>query len=257
MREAELFKRLEQTFKRERRRVKSRLAAVGIRVGPQWNDPQWRRGEILRRCGVTLVLDVGANVGQYALGLRRHGGYRGQILSFEPVAAAYEALARTAANDPEWDCVRLALSDQDGTAEITVAASSDSSSFLPFSDRRLSPAPGAFPVATESVRTARLDSLSALKSADVVLLKLDVQGFEPRVLAGAAETLASITLLECELLFEQLYEGQPTFREMVDLIDDLGFRPISVAPGNLNFRTASLVYIDMIFARSSIPVGPA
>ena len=251
LREAELLERLEQTFKRKRRRVKSGLAAVGIRVGRQWDDPHWRRGEILRRCGVTLVLDVGANVGQYALSLRRDGGYRGRILSFEPVAAAYETLARTAANDPEWDCVQLALSDQDGTAEITVASSSDCSSFLPFKDTSLSAAPGAFPVATESVRIARLDSLAPLKPDDVVLLKLDVEGLEPRVLAGAAETLGRISLLECELVFEPLHEGQPTVREMVDLVDDLDFRPISVAPGNINYRTASLSYVDVLFTRPS------
>jgi FkbM family methyltransferase len=252
-----MLERLEHTFKRERRRVKSGLAAVGIRVGPQWNDPHWRRGEILRRYGVTLVLDVGANIGQYALGLRRDGGYRGRILSFEPISAVYEALVRATANDPKWECVPLALSDQDGTAEITVASTSDSSSFLCFKDTSLSAAPGAFPVATESVQTARLDSLSPLTPADVVLLKLDVQGFEPRVLAGADATLARISLLECELVFEHLYEGQPTFREMVELIDDLGFRPISVAPGNVNYRTASLAYVDMIFARPSPTVGPA
>lgn len=252
-----MLERAWQTFKRQRRHVKSGLAAAGIRVGPQWSDPHWRRGEILRRRGVTLVLDAGANVGQYALGLRREGGYRGQILSFEPVAHVYEALVRTAANDPAWDCVRLALSDQDGTAQITVAASSDSSSFLPFKDTSISAAPGAIPVATESVRTARLDSLSPLKPADVVLLKLDVQGLESRVLAGAAKTLDRISLLECELMFEHLYEGEPTFREMVELIDDLGFRPISVAPGNVNYRTASLAYVDMIFARPSGAVGPA
>jgi FkbM family methyltransferase len=249
MREAELLERFEHTFKRERRRVKSGLAAVGIRVGPQWSDPDWRRGEILRRFGVSLVLDVGANVGQCALALRRDGGYRGRILSFEPVAATYEALVRTAANDPDWECVRLALSDQDGTAEIAVASGSDSSSFLPFKDTSLSAAPGAFPIGTESVRTARLDSLFPLRPADIVLMKLDVQGLEPRVLAGADATLARISLLECELVFEHLYEGQPTFREMIELIDDLGFRPISVAPGNINYRTASLAYVDMVFTR--------
>jgi FkbM family methyltransferase len=238
--------------------LKSRLAEVGIRVGPQWNDPHWRRGEILRRAGVTLVLDVGANVGQYALALRREGGYRGRILSFEPVAEAYDTLARAAASDPAWDCLRLALSDQDGTAEITVATSTECSSFLPLNNPTRSAVRDARPVTTESVRTARLDSLPPFKPSDVVMLKLDVEGFEPRVLAGAAETLNRITLLECELAFDQhLYKDRPTFRGMVDLIDDFGFLPISVAPGNLNYRTASLAYIDMIFARPSVMLGPS
>jgi FkbM family methyltransferase len=238
----------DRIFKRERRLLKSVLAAVGIRVGPQWEDPHWWRGEILRRYGVTLVLDVGANVGQYAVGLRRHG-YRGRILSFEPVFEAYEALALKAVDDQDWECTRLALSDEDGTADITVAGSSDFSSLLAFENASPSGVPGAVPVARESVRTARLDSLSPLEAADVAMLKLDVQGFEPRVLAGGPEMLPRIALLECELVFEHGYEDQPTFREMVDLIDELGFRPIWVAPGNIDYKTASLTYVDMIFAR--------
>ena len=85
------------------------------------------------------------------------------------------------------------------------------------------------------------------------MLKLDVQGFEPHVLAGAPETLARVVLLECELAFEYGYEDQPTFREMVDLIDGLGFHPISIAPGNLNYGTASLTYVDIIFAADTQP----
>src|SRR5205823_4566400 len=59
------------------------------------------------------------------------------------------------------------VSDHDGVAEIT-GFSSDFGSFLPFMDTSPSATPGALPLATESVRTARLDSLTPLKPADVI-----------------------------------------------------------------------------------------
>jgi FkbM family methyltransferase len=235
---------LERAFRRERRRLKSSLAAIGIRVGPQWDDPGWRRGEILRRWGVKLALDVGANVGQYGLALRRRSGYRGRIISLEPVVATYEALARTAADDLQWECLRVALSDRDGTAEIGVAASSDLSSFLRF--ETTSSLSGPFFIANEPVLTARLDSLAVLVEGDVALMKLDVQGWEPLVLAGAAETLTQTSLIECELALQHLYQRQSNFREMIDRFDDLGFGPISVVPGRIDYSTASLAYGDAI-----------
>jgi FkbM family methyltransferase len=164
---------------------------------------------------------VGANVGQYGLALRRRSGYRGRIISLEPVVAAYEALARTAADDLQWECLRVALSDRDGTAEIGVAASSDLSSFLRF--ETTSSLSGA------SLRTSPSQPrgwipLAVLEEGDVALMKLDVQGWEPLVLAGAAETLTQTSLIECELALQHLYQRQPNFREMIDRFDEPGIR---------------------------------
>jgi FkbM family methyltransferase len=199
----------------------------------------------MRKQGITLVLDVGANAGWYGSGLRKNARYLGRILSFEPVTEPFEALARLSADDPNWECRQLALSSHDGAADMTVTAATEFSSFLPL--RKATTGGGR--VGTQNVSTARLDSLSVIGPQDVVMLKLDVQGFEPAVLAGAAETLERVTLLETEVILADVYEGQPTFREMVDLCDDLGFRPISFALGNLNYSTGELGFLDILFGR--------
>src|SRR5260370_31950475 len=64
--------------------------------------------QILQQLGISVVFDVGAHVGEYAMRLRELG-YRGRIVSFEPQADAFTALARLATRDPRWDALPLGL----------------------------------------------------------------------------------------------------------------------------------------------------
>lgn len=76
-----------------------------------------RRFALMEHLGIDLVLDVGANTGQYASSLRK-AGYRAQIVSFEPLHRAYSRLARSAECDRRWRAVRLALGARDREAII-------------------------------------------------------------------------------------------------------------------------------------------
>ena len=75
--------------------------------------------DVLARYRVDCVVDVGANRGQTGRRLRRLG-YRGSIVSFEPVPRAFEELAREAANDRAWSVHQLALGREDGTTTMNV-----------------------------------------------------------------------------------------------------------------------------------------
>ena len=89
------------------------------------------RQRLLREHHIELVLDVGANAGQYATRLR-DDGYRGQLISFEPTSDAFALLQDAAADDPQWQTRQLALGDKpDRAAAINLSANSYSSSFLP------------------------------------------------------------------------------------------------------------------------------
>ena len=86
---------------------------------------------VLERFEVGVVLDVGANAGQYGSVLREWG-YAGRIVSFEPQAEAHRLLTKRAAADPTWRVAPpMALGDRDGEVEIEVSAESDMSSILP------------------------------------------------------------------------------------------------------------------------------
>ena len=208
------------------------------------------RRSLLERYSVSVVIDVGANTGQFARTVRAEG-YRGRVVSFEPVADAFDELARRAARDPAWDCRRLALGNRDGVAEIHVARNSVSSSLLTVLDRHVSAAPAARAARAERVPIARLDSVAGelLPAAGAAYLKLDVQGSELDVLRGGEATLARVAAIEAELSLVPLYGGQPLFADVLDWLDVAGFNLVSLEQGFTDPGTGQLLQLEGLFVR--------
>jgi FkbM family methyltransferase len=195
---------------------------------------------------VSLVIDVGANRGQYATELRRHG-YRGRIVSFEPVEEAFEQLASAAADDTGWTCHRAALGAVAEEAPIHVASNLASSSLLEMGVGHRAAAPSVSVVGVETVRVVRLDDV--LDDDRPCLLKLDVQGYEDRVLDGAPSALARALLFQCELCTGNLYSGQAPVRDIVDRLDDAGFELIDLDPIFWDGADGRVLAVDALFAR--------
>jgi len=99
-----------------------------------------RRRRYLEAAGIDLVVDVGANEGQFSRRLRP-AQYAGRIMSFEPLPAAFRQLEDAAADDPEWDVINAAVGSSEGTTTLHVAGNSWSSSTLPMGDRHVAAAP--------------------------------------------------------------------------------------------------------------------
>jgi FkbM family methyltransferase len=210
-----------------------------------------RRQRLLRSREISLVLDVGANVGRYAEALRS-SGYGGRIVSFEPLPQPFAELAQRSSSDPQWESRRLALGEEDGSAEINVAGNVDSSSLLPMGPRHLESAPYSAYVGSESVETARLDTLwdSVARPGDHVWLKLDVQGYELHALRGAEAVLGRVDVIQAEMGLEHLYEGDVTWRELVDWLEARGFRLAGIEPGFEDPDSGELLQADGIFVRA-------
>jgi FkbM family methyltransferase len=219
--------------------------------GPQASADDLRRAKLMTSEGVDLVLDVGANAGYYAERLRG-AGYSGRIVSFEPLSDAYAELRRRSAADPGWEARRVALSDEDGEAEIHVSANSWSSSLLDMGARHLESAPESAYVSKETVPTARLDTLwdEVVEPSRRPWLKLDVQGFELHVVRGAASRLDAVHGMQVELALMSLYDGDSLWREVVDSLESRGLRLAGVEPGFEDPDTGRMLQFDGIFLRS-------
>ena len=113
---------------------------------------------VLRETEVNLVIDVGANVGQFAKALRR-AGYQGRIASFEPVAEPVRKLRQAASGDPEWQVHQCALGDQEGQATIN-ARPGTMSSMLESSEFGENWSAKLRENSTETIQVRRLDSSS-------------------------------------------------------------------------------------------------
>ena len=154
------------------------------------SHPIASRMKLLSHYTFDLIFDIGANIGQYANEIRK-AGYKGKIVSFEPVKSAYHQLVRNAHDDPLWEPVNIALGNVDDISKINVSQETHSSSILRVLPSSLVNCPSAKIVETEEVTVKKVDSIARdyLRTAQRLYLKIDTQGFEKKVIEGAANCL--------------------------------------------------------------------
>jgi FkbM family methyltransferase len=200
------------------------------------------------------VFDIGANIGQYALMLRKCG-YAGPIVSFEVQSEEYQKLTEVAARDPLWKVApRCALGRSKGETEINVAGNSLSSSLLPMLESHLQAAPDSRYVAKDRVPIERLDALAAtlLPANPRLFLKIDTQGYEEEVLIGAGSVLQQVCAMQVELSVTPLYEGAPSMRRLLELCEQLGFELHGLIPGFYEEKSGRLLQVDGLFVRAPV-----
>jgi FkbM family methyltransferase len=201
--------------------------------------------------GINQILDVGANTGQYARRIRKIG-YKGEIISFEPIHTVYEKLAQNAATDPLWTAINMGCGDYDGEAVINISENSLFSSILPqtallqtkyFNRTNY--------VNKEEIKICTIDKIfNRFYTTDKkVLLKIDAQGFEKKVLDGSRQSLKDIMAIQLELSFVAHYEGEPLIKEMLDYMFAEGFTLVAQEPLQNNFKKKKLLKGDGIFFR--------
>lgn len=201
--------------------------------------------------GVDLVLDVGANQGQFASEMRGCG-YRGNILSFEPLSKAHGALRQASKGDAKWDVFpRCAVGSRNGEGEINISDNSVSSSLLPRHDNLSSAEPASSYVGKEAVSLVTLDSVAM----DLVgkfknpFLKIDVQGFEWNVLDGARNTLPKMRGILLELSLVPLYKGQHLWKDIIARLEGEGFALWALQPGFTDPHNGRTLQVDGLFFR--------
>jgi FkbM family methyltransferase len=226
----------------------ARRVGVDLRRYPLPGSPADCRGRLLRHHDVDLVLDVGAAIGEYGRLLRDHG-YQGRIVSCEPLATSFHLLATAAARDPRWEALELALGREAGWAELNVAGNGDSSSFLPMLDEHVDAAPESGYIGTREVQVTTVDAILAGHEAEHPFLKLDVQGFEHHVLAGARTSFDRLVGIQLEMSLVPLYDGQLLFRETYDLLVSAGFALQVVEPAFVDLDAGRVLQIDGVFFR--------
>lgn len=240
------------TWKQSARRFLRKLGFDAIRFEPH-SHPLARLKQLLVHHKINVVLDVGANRGQFAEQLRRDLDFDGRIISFEPLHDAFAVLQTKARPDTSWTTLNFALGNTETTGLIHVAGNSLSSSLLPILATHTIAAPESVFIADEPIQIRRLDSVfeKMCASTDRVYLKIDTQGYEKRVLEGAEESLTRIDIVQLEMSLIPLYDGETLFTELCALLDAKGYRLVGLEPVFTDKQTGHLLQVDGIFHRSS------
>jgi len=237
-----------------RRGAKRTLRRAGLRVVHHYDaDQDAQRHLLLGHHGITTVLDVGANTGQYGRLIRQESGYSGRIVSFEPGDAAFTALSAAAEPDPRWDVHQYGLSDMATSATLLVPpGASTLASLSPMSERgaEWSDQFTSRPI-SEPIELRRLDE--SLDHVGVecgpILLKLDVQGHEQAVLEGAAGILNRIQVIECEMALTPMYDQQLTLTEMLSAFTSRGFEPVGIYTHFIEETSGEAFDADVLLVR--------
>lgn len=205
--------------------------------------------DFLETRAVDLVVDVGANRGQFAAELRSIG-YGGRIHSFEPLPDTFAELEGYAAADPVWYVSNVAVGRTPGELEINVAENNVFSSFRPLSEVGERFDPHSRTVEKRRVPVVTLDDALRDSTAKSIFLKIDTQGFEEEVLAGAKKLLERCVGVQLELPVDHLYEGVWSFTDALTAMERYGFVPAQFRTVNPRAGDrASAVEFDVVFRR--------
>jgi FkbM family methyltransferase len=244
----------------QKARLKRLLERLDLHAGRHRHTLAGVREALLRKGGVELVIDVGAHAGEYGSSLRAQG-YAGPIVSFEPVRRQFERLLAASAGDGNWECQNRAGGERAEKATIHISGNDGFSSSLLAMEQAHEQAVGDSRYeSSEEIEVVSLDeALGDRRPAGrSAYLKVDTQGYEDKVIAGATSTLRHCLAVELELSLTPLYENQLLIGEMIELMRSRGFHPTHLEPEFNDPGTGELLQVNGLFqssARISEPNG--
>lgn len=223
-----------------------RLIDIDIRKIPAYetNKFTW-----LKDYNINAIIDIGANVGQFALEINKFLP-DAKILSFEPLKDAYNELLKLSNRIKNLKTFNVALGDIDETKKIFKNKFSPSSSIMEMADLHKEAFPFTNEVNREEIIIKRLDYIVAQEELKPeILIKLDVQGYEDKVIQGGMNTFKKATIVICEVSFYELYKGQLLFNEILDIFKNMGFvYKASINPG-FHPKNGMPLFADAIFIK--------
>jgi len=178
----------------------------------------------LRKMEIKTILDIGANSGQFAK--RIHEIFpEAKLYSFEPIRDCYEDLVNNFEGVQQFHAFNLALGNETGEVEMHRSEYSPSSSLRPMAELHKTSFPFTKNEISETIKVVKLDNVaSQIEIKTPLLIKIDVQGFEDKVIEGGRETFSKADIVITELSVEELYEGQKLFDGIYNMLKGLGFK---------------------------------
>lgn len=229
--------------------VKRPLNSIGLDL-VRYN-PRYAMGEYayVATLNIKTVIDVGAHSGEFARMIKRVLP-DATIFSFEPLPDVFQRLEQETKNGSNVKAFNFALGDRNDTIEIHRSSYLQSSSILPMAKLHKEAFPVSADHTSETVEVKRLDDVvKEFTLQPEIAIKIDVQGYEDKVIAGGPETIEKTKAIIVEVSFCELYEGQPLFEKIFQLLNGKGFRYMGNLYQLLNPQDGAPLQADALFVR--------
>ena len=214
--------------------VKRSASRRGIAIGKIADVPEYRMvTESMGRTNVDLVLDLGANRGQFAKGIRS-AGYTNEIFSFEPAPDVFKLLEAVKSGDMKWKIFNLAIIDTDEKSiQLNVTSNMGySSSILNFSPLGNEIYPEIDVLYSIDVPCKTLIKVLEEVSTEArIYIKADIQGFEAKLFRKfdlRADRRIKGVMIEISLI--EIYDGEWGISEAISYFENNGFTLVGVTP---------------------------
>ena len=197
---------------------------LGIKIEKIERTFEGRRSKLIHLIKPDLVIDGGANIGQWAKEVRKTDPSL-EIWSYEPLQESRNRLERASQQySNKWKIFPYALGKKNEKRTMNVASNSQMSSSLLNSNIHSAIHPEITFSNRQTVEVITLDSLQKdLDNFKNIFLKLDIQGFEMAAILGALKILPKVSIVELESSFSPLYEGETPHHELISKMKSLGF----------------------------------
>ena len=224
-----------------------RLCGLDVRRIPPFELYEWLKGMNIR-----TILDVGANTGQFASQSQRLLP-DAMLYSFEPLEDCYNELLKKMGHLPKFRAFNFALGDKNGQADIYRNDYTPSSSLLAMEELHKQAFPSTSHATVQKIQVKRLDDiLDDLDIVENVLIKLDVQGTEDKVIMGGERLLSRASILIVETSFQPLYQGQPLFDDIYEMLRQRAFVYAGSEDTLRNPNDGSILQCDSVFCRQNL-----
>lgn len=223
-----------------RRRVFPHLPS-DVKVSTKFVPYEWFKTDF----NIRTVVDIGANDGAYGAVLGSELNVE-RAYFFEPQRACHASIELAAKGLRHAEIFGVALSDEEGETVFIETNESPSASLLPLSQVHRDAFPNVVETGRTTVEVRRLDDV--LRDREMpgdVLVKIDVQGVEDRVIRGGRETFSRASIVLIEVSFQELYEGQALFEDIHEALTGCGLRLAGLRNQIANIRPlfAHFIYV--------------
>jgi len=208
--------------------------------------------KILDSVNTDLVLDIGANKGQFAKKLIDFG-YKKSILSFEPISSLHNILIEASRNFESWHIHdKCCIGNTESRAKINISNLIGNSSLLKIKGSKFNVTQSHY-VDEEEVDQITLGSLnsnSIIQVASNIFIKMDVQGYEHVILSKLGETNYNIVGFFIELSLVELYDDQEDYLYICNQLKSFGYDLVYVTSESI--RSNRMIQFNGVFLHNSL-----